>query len=111
MKNKEKIIITFSDGTKGEYPKGISLLELSRERQNLYKTQIFAAKVDMDLKELFHTLEKDAQVDFIDLTSVDGIRIYQRSLIFVLIKATRDLFPNRQLSVEHSLGKGYIVIM
>ncbi|HHT50957.1 MAG TPA: nucleoside kinase [Eubacteriaceae bacterium] len=106
MKNKEKIIITFSDGTKGEYPKGISLLELSRERQNLYKTQIFAAKVDMDLKELFHTLEKDAQVDFIDLTSVDGIRIYQRSLIFVLIKATRDLFPNRQLSVEHSLGKG-----
>ncbi len=106
MKERNKIVITFSDGTKGKYPSGISLLELSKEKQHLYKTQIFAAKVNMDLKELLYRLDMDAHVDFLDLTSIDGIRIYQRSLIFVLIKATRDLFPNRQLSVEHSLGKG-----
>ena len=102
----KQITITFCDGTKEQYPAGISLLELSKKKQNTYKTLIVAAKVNMNLKELFDTLEEDARVEFIDLTSQDGIRIYQRSLIFVLIKATKDVFPERQLRVEHSLGRG-----
>lgn len=106
MDQEKQITITFSDGTKEKYPAGISLLELSQKKQYLYKTLIVAAKVNMDLKELFYRLEEDARVNFLDLTSQDGIRIYQRSLIFVLIKAARDLFPERQLWVEHSLGRG-----
>lgn len=106
MLQNKKITITFYDETKEQYPAGISLLELSKKKEQLCQTLIVAAKVNMDLKELFDTVEGDARVDFIDLTSQDGIRIYQRSLIFVLIKATKDLFPESQLRVEHSLGKG-----
>ena len=32
-----------------------------------------------------------------DLSSADGIRIYQRSLKFLLIKAVHDLFPDKEL--------------
>jgi uridine kinase len=106
MGQERLITVTFSDGTKEKYPAGLSLLELSQKKQKLYKTLIVAAKVNMDLKELFYKLEKDARVEFLDLTTQDGIRIYQRSLIFVMIKAARDLFPKRQLWVEHSLGRG-----
>lgn len=105
MDNKQ-IIITFSNGVKKQYPRGISLLELSQEKQPLHETPIVAAKANGDLKELFNKLYEDTHVRFLDLKTTDGIRIYQRSLAFILIKAARDLFPDRQLSVEHSLGGG-----
>lgn len=106
MEEKKEITISFLNGEKEKHPVGISLLELSRKKQDEHLTPIVAAKVNWDLKELFHTIKEDAQVEFIDLTNKDGIRIYQRSLLFVLIKATKELFPQRKLTVEHSLGRG-----
>ena len=41
-----------------------------------------------------------------DLSSADGIRIYQRSLKFLLIKAVHDLFPDKELQVRHSVRRG-----
>jgi uridine kinase len=45
-------------------------------------------------------------VDFIDLTHDDGMRIYRRSLNFILIKAVNDLFPERKVIICHSISKG-----
>lgn len=106
MPKKNRIVVTFHGGSQEEYPRGISLLELSQGKSHQYETPIVAAKVNYDLKELHYTLEEDAYVEFLDLNAKDGLRIYQRSLIFVLIRATKDLFPERQLHVEHSLGRG-----
>lgn len=103
---KSKIVVTFDGGIQEEYPIGISLLELSQGKKHQYETPIVAAKVNYNLKELHCTLKQDAHVEFLDLTTQDGLRIYQRSLLFVLIKAAKDLFPQRQLHVEHSLGRG-----
>lgn len=101
----EKIIVTFGDGSKEEYANGTTLFDIARKKQDMHDT-IVAAKVNWGLRELTYELREDALVEFIDLNCQDGIRIYQRGLIFVLIKAARDLFPDRQLWVEHSLGRG-----
>ncbi|MDR0506164.1 MAG: nucleoside kinase [Dysgonamonadaceae bacterium] len=36
-----------------------------------------------------------------------GMRTYVRSLYFILAKSVEDLFPGRNLYIEHSLSKGY----
>ncbi len=81
--------------------------EFVSEFQPRHKAQIVAALVNNELKELSHKLEDaGACVQFVDLTSEDGIRIYQRSLSFVFIRATMEIFYGCKVKVHHSLSKG-----
>ena len=104
--NVKTISVTFMDGIVKSYPSGISLLELSREYQDKYTSTIMAGKVNNEIKELTYRLDEDSKVKFIDLTHSDGIRIYRRSLYFILIKAVNDLFPDRKVVINHSISKG-----
>jgi uridine kinase len=85
--------------------KGTSLHFLAGKYQDRYKSTIIAAKVNNDIKELCYPLNEDCTVEFIDLTDSDGIRIYQRSLVFVMLKACDELFPCRKVKIMHSLSK------
>jgi len=104
--NMNLIKITFPDGTEKEVIEGTSLLELSYEFGGDYKSAIVAAKVDNDIKELTFRIYNSANIEFIDLTNDDGMRIYNRSLSFLLIKAVNDLFPDRKVIISHSISKG-----
>jgi uridine kinase len=100
------IRLTLPDGSERSVAKGTSLAELSIDFQNNYKFPIIAARVGNDLKELNFRLEKDSKIELVDLASDDGMRIYRRSLCFVLIKAVKELFPDRKVSICHSISKG-----
>ncbi len=69
-------------------------------------TQIVAAKVDNKIQELTYNLNRDCRLEFVDLLSKDGIRIYVRGLSFIFIRACRELFPECDVSIEHSMSKG-----
>ena len=85
---------------------GRSLLEISEEVAEYYPTAIVAAIVNKKMKDLTHIPPDSAEVEFLDLGTTEGARIYQRSLTFLLIYATKQLFPQARIDVEHSLGKG-----
>lgn len=107
MVNKLNLItVTFPDGTKREVGEGISLQELSLEYKDNYKSIIIAAKVNNDIRELNYTLYESCTVEFLDITKDDGMRIYRRSLYFIMIKAVHDLFPGRKVAIHHSISKG-----
>jgi uridine kinase len=61
-----------------------------------------AAIVGGRLRELHVPLLGDADVQPITLADTDGARIYRRSLAFVLVTAASELFPDGDVSVEHS---------
>lgn len=84
---------------------GTNLLTFVPKFECYYKSPIVAAKVDNEIKELKYVIHRDCRVKFIDMTQEDGMRIYRRSLIFVLIVATRMLFKEA-VNVQHSLSKG-----
>lgn len=98
--------VTFIDGSERFLPIGTSLLELSKEYERLYNYKIVAGKVNNDIKELNFKITEDCKVEFIDLSYEDGIRIYRRSLAFILIKAVNDIFPERKVVIHHSISKG-----
>ena len=104
--NRNMITVTFSDETKENYIKGITLLDLSKKHEKNYSYKIIAAKVNNDIRELTYSLDDDCKVEFIDLSKEDGMRIYLRSLTFVLVKAVHDLFPERKVTINHSISKG-----
>ncbi len=88
------------------YTKGISLEEISKEFQPKDNQLVVAALVDNELKELNYKLDEDSEVKFITNISSIGARIYQRSLVFVFIRACMEIFSDCRVTVEHSISKG-----
>ncbi len=90
-----------------EYPLGTSLREIAEDMKIKLDYPILGARVNNKLAELTYRVYKPKFVEFIDITNIDGFRMYQRSLSFVLMKAVRDLFPDSHLKIEHSISKGF----
>lgn len=108
VQNKDGCTINIILEGKGcfKYEKGVSLEQIAHDFQRKGQCQIVAAIVNNQLRELNNILNEDCNVKFIDECSSIGSRIYQRSLSFVLMRAGMELFPQCQVSVEHSLSKG-----
>lgn len=85
---------------------GRSLFEISKDVAHYYPSPLVTALVNEKLRDLDHVIETPSVVQFLDLYTKEGARIYQRSLTFLLIYATHILFPQAQIKVEHSLSKG-----
>jgi len=66
------------------------------------------AKIGHDILELHRKVTRDCEMDFLDLTSSQGYRVYQRTAVFVMIKAAREVLGrNTRVVVEHSINKNY----
>lgn len=102
----EMINVRFISGKTKLYEKGTSLMEISREFATAFKTPIVAAVINNDLKDMATRLEEDCSLEYFDLTSQLGNKVYQYSLIYLMVIAAQDLFPTGQITVEHSLSKG-----
>lgn len=84
----------------------VVLESLARKYQNEDQPMIVAAMVNNTLKELSHEVHEDADIKWITLKDSDGIRIYQRTLVFLFIRATMELHRDLHVNVRHSLSKG-----
>ena len=103
---KKPITVYFTSGESCQYDAGITLLEISKDVQHLHTTSIVAAKVNNEMKDLQFSVNYNCSVEFLDLHTESGMKVYQRSLAFVLIAAAHELFPYGTVTVEHSLSKG-----
>ncbi|GHV34294.1 uridine kinase [Bacteroidia bacterium] len=86
---------------------GAKLYQVVYELNIKLQEPIVAAIVNNELRELSYQLTKPVTVRFITIEHPLAKRMYQRSAIFVVDKAIRDLFPKAVLRVEHSLPSGY----
>ncbi|MEG0789242.1 MAG: nucleoside kinase [Alistipes sp.] len=94
-------------GSTIEVAMGTSLLEVA-QRLNLHTEYPFlAAHINNRLKELNYKIYTPVTIRFVDITTFEGIRVYQRTCWFILQKAIHDLYPTHKLHIRHSLGSGF----
>ncbi|MFV1858281.1 MAG: nucleoside kinase [Anaerolineales bacterium] len=67
---------------------------------------IVGAIVNGQLRELTYPIELESEVRPVTMAEEDGMRIYRRSLTFLLAAAFEALFPEARLDVEHSVAHG-----
>ena len=96
-------VICENAGRTIEVAMGTTLLEVERQLRLDGPHPFLAAYVNNRIKELNYRIYKPVTVRFIDITSFEGIRVYQRTISFILQKAVRELFPDRTLYIRHSL--------
>ncbi|HHX16286.1 MAG TPA: nucleoside kinase [Mollicutes bacterium] len=87
------------------YPKGKTLLEISKNFKDEYEYDIIIASVNNKLTELNQKLEKDCNIKFFDITHALGNKVYERGLTYLYIKAIFDVLKCDVL-IEHSIDKG-----
>src|SRR5512143_595796 len=104
---RETAQVRFTNG-KGafEAPIGTGLEEYVRAAYPDRWRMIVGAVVDGKLRELTIPIQSDCSVGPIAVSSRDGMRIYRRSLTFLLIVAGRELFPGATIEIDHSLPYG-----
>ena len=76
------------------------LEEVVKEDMN----NILACKVFNEIKSLHFLLDRPCTVEKIGPNSSDGNRIYVRGLVFVMLKAFEELYPNEKFIVNYALG-------
>lgn len=104
----EKIKVNFKKGVQIEVDSGTTLYELAKTYQNQYETPIVLAKINNVFKELYMKLEEDVEdLEFIDLTKKDGMRVYQRTATFIMIAAAKTVIPQANIIVNHHITGGY----
>ena len=96
----------FADGRAFEGPLGTPLEEFVQAAALKTNGRIVAALVNGKLRELSQPLMADAAVAPVTLADSDGTRIYRRSLSFLMIAAAAELFPERIITVHHSMPFG-----
>ncbi len=88
-----------------QFPKGVALKEIAKDCG--ISENIVGAFVNNKIKGLDYEVYNPKTIDFIDITNAEGMRMYINSLSFVLQKAIRELYPQAQLKIEHSISKGF----
>ena len=100
------------NGERYEYPDGTSLLYIAEDMQSDYANDIVLAFVDGRLRELFHEAPDGAELRFVTTGEKIGAETYQRGVIFLMIRAFRDVYGeevSRQLFVDYQIGNGLFV--
>lgn len=89
-----------------EYPKNVALDMIAKDLSNEYKGIVTIGKIKNKLKDLNSTLDKNCDLELIDTTQPDGMRVYMRTLSLVFIKACEEIFNGCKVTIEHSLSNG-----
>lgn len=90
---------------------GETLLEIyGRLKERIGITPI-CAHVNNKTEDLHFPVYKPNMVEFLDLSSPSGQRVYVRSLCMVLYKAMLDVCPAMRLRMRHSVSNGYYAMI
>ena len=63
--------------------------------------------VNNKVEDLHYPVFAPKHVEFLDITSNAGYRVFTRSLCMVLYKALNDLYPGKRLCIQHSISNGH----
>ena len=89
------------------FPEGTSLLQMLSEFDCHRPFPIVSAKVNNVSQGLKFKVYQNKDIEFIDVREPSGMRVYCRSLYFLLYKAASDVFPESKLYIEHPISHGY----
>jgi len=102
---KSMVSVTYKDKTL-EFQLGTNYYEVSKSF-GLDKN-ILGVKIKNEIHSLCDKVTTDTEVDFIDLKDLNGNKIYKSGLEFIFEVALKEVFPNLEITYQHSVPKGVL---
>jgi uridine kinase len=98
--------IKFSDGQVLEGPLGTTIEAFIKAGNFPPEPLPMACLVNGQLRELTYHAHHDLRVKVLTLGDGDGMRVYRRSLAFLLVAVANELFPEAKINIEYGLNFG-----
>jgi uridine kinase len=87
-------------------PLGVSIADVFRVAYPDEEDPPVAAVIDGELRELAYPLSRDVSATPVRMSDSDGMRIYSRSLSFLLVVVAAELFPAVPVHIDYSVPHG-----
>lgn len=100
-------IICKNNNSKILVPFGSTVSEVKNFAGVKTEFPILGAYVNNKVQNISYKVFMPKTVEFIDVTNPNGRRMYALSLMFLLYKAVKDVFPKGDLQIHHSMSRGY----
>jgi uridine kinase len=90
---------------------GDTLLDVYETIKTRLTINPICAIVNNRTEDLRYPVFAPKQVEFVDLKTPIGMRVYVHSLCMILYKAIVDLYPGKRLRIEHSISNGFYCLL
>ncbi|MBE5906873.1 MAG: nucleoside kinase, partial [Lachnospiraceae bacterium] len=84
-----------------------TFLEIAKQLQPEYSDDIVLAKYNGKLKELWHSIHGDGELELLTTKSSAGRKCYRRSATMLMQRGLYNLDPNLHVEVRYSISQGY----
>jgi uridine kinase len=82
---------------------GTRICELFREEIEKSNNEIIACRFNNEIKGLNYKIKSNGTIELIDITQKDGMRVYQRGLIYIIGKAFQEICPEALITINYQL--------
>jgi uridine kinase len=101
-----EIVCVNRENLKKEYPQGTKLSDMIKDLDLVLSYPVLGAKVNNKVKSLNYRVYSNKVIEFFDISNVSGEAMYNRSLNFLLYKAVKDIYPEEDIVIKHSISGG-----
>lgn len=88
-----------------EYEKGVLISEIASRVKEDYTYDILAASINNRITSLESKLTRSCAIDFLDITSPAGYKVYERGVLYLFCKAVKDVL-NCDVRLLHTIDSG-----
>ncbi|MBW3022120.1 threonine--tRNA ligase [Candidatus Woesearchaeota archaeon] len=99
--------IEFPDGSKKEYKKPVSGLDIAKEISEGLARAALAIEVNGELKDLNTVIDKDAKIRIITWKDKEGVEIFRHSSAHLLAEAVLRIFPKAKPTIGPAVEEGF----
>ena len=82
---------------------GTKVSELFKEEIRKNKNEIVACRFNNEVKALNYSLKSSGTIELVDITEKDGMRVYQRGLMYIVGKSFHDIYPQALITINYQL--------
>ncbi|HEX5599626.1 MAG TPA: TGS domain-containing protein, partial [Hyphomicrobiaceae bacterium] len=102
-----EITLTFPDGAKRKFPKGITGKELAETISKSLAKKAVAMSVNGRLADLVDPIETDAEVKILTRNDPEALELIRHDAAHVLAEAVQELFPGTQVTIGPVIENGF----
>ena len=83
---------------------GSTLLDVAKSLSSSFASPVVEGVFNNEAIDLQRPLFEDGEIGFIEVNTEEGMRVYTRTLLFMLLVCTKKLCPDVEIEVRNTLG-------
>lgn len=92
------------NGQLRQVEEGSTLLEVAKSLSSSFASPVVEGIFNNEAIDLQRPLYEDGEIGFIEVNTEEGMRVYTRTLLFMLLVCTKKLRPDVEIEVRNTLG-------